>query len=164
MCVLTTRHMHLFMKKEFLPIYNIYFIVDKLFSPVLTLLSHFTVVRLQISEQNVSRLKRLTSITCEQARNGLLFGANGYRNHSKPKSSHTCAQAEQWKCQSFTEQKLKVKKSNPSRSGRISVWWQRFSLLKREITALEIAPSQLTISIVVKPFNCFDAMGRNVNK
>ena len=38
----------------------------------------------------------------------------------------------------FTEQKLKVKKSNPSRSGRISVWWQRFSLLKKEITALEI--------------------------
>jgi len=33
----------------------------------------------------------------------------------------------------------KPKKSNPSISGRISVWWQRFSLLKREITALEIA-------------------------
>jgi len=25
-------------------------------------------------------------------------------------------------------------------------------------------PSQLRISIVVKPFNCFDAMGQNVNK
>jgi len=25
-------------------------------------------------------------------------------------------------------------------------------------------PSQLTVSIVVKPFNCFNAMGRNVNK
>jgi len=25
-------------------------------------------------------------------------------------------------------------------------------------------PSQLSLSIVVKPFNCFDAMGRNVNK
>ena len=25
-------------------------------------------------------------------------------------------------------------------------------------------PSELTVSIVVKPFNCFDAMGRNVNK
>jgi len=92
--------MYLFIKKEFLPIYNIYFIVDMLSSPVLTLLSHFTVVRLQISEQSVSRLKRLTSITCEQARNGLLFGANGCRKHSKPKSLHTCAQVEQWKCQS----------------------------------------------------------------
>jgi len=25
-------------------------------------------------------------------------------------------------------------------------------------------PSQLKVSIVVKPFNCFDAMGRNLNK
>ena len=25
-------------------------------------------------------------------------------------------------------------------------------------------PSQLRVTIVVKPFNCFDAMGRNVNK
>ena len=30
-------------------------------------------------------------------------------------------------------------------AGTISVWWQRFSLLKGEITALEIALMELTI-------------------
>ena len=59
-----------------------------------------------------------------------------------------------------TKNKNKKKHKNPCRK----LNWTRDLLHPKRMQYTTATPSQLRVSIVFKLFNCFDAMGRNVNK
>ena len=59
-----------------------------------------------------------------------------------------------------TTTKQKIKHKNPCRSRGLNPG----PLAPKADGFTTAPPSQLRVSIVDKPFNCFDAMGRNVNK
>ena len=62
------------------------------------------------------------------------------------------------KSRNTTTTKQKIKHKNPCRSRGLNPG----PLAPKCVTTAPL--SQLRVSIVVKPFNCFDALGRNVNK